>query len=91
MSRIAKPIRKNRQIKYKDIYDKYKRYLIEELNSRKTPTNLSSSTYTIYDDYDNDSSSRTIYEPYQSPYCYCEDPFTKEEIRILRNIFKINI
>lgn len=90
MSRIAKPIRKNRQIKYKDIYDKYKRHLIEELNSRKTPTNLSSSTYTIYDNYENDTSSETICEPYVSPYYYREE-FTKEELRILRNIFKVNI
>jgi hypothetical protein len=64
--------------------------LIEEANARKTPTNLSSASYTIYDNYGNDTSSETIREPYVSPYHYREE-FTKEEIRILKNIFKINI
>lgn len=90
MSCCAKPIRKNRQIKYRNIYDKYKRFLIEEANVRKTPTNSSSASYTIYDNYGNDTSSETIREPYISPYHYMEE-FTKEEIRILKNIFKINI
>ena len=90
MSCCAKPIRKSRQIKYREIYNKYKRFLIEEANARKTPTNLSSPSYTIYDNYENDTSSETIRAPYVSPYHYREE-FTKEEIRILRNIFKINI
>ena len=89
MSCCAKPIRKSRQIKYREIYNKYKRFLIEEANARKTPTNLSSASYTIYDNYENDTSSETIRPPYVSPY-YGEE-FTKEEIRILKNIFKINI
>lgn len=90
MSCCAKPIRKSRQIKYREIYDKYKRFLIEEANARKTPTNLSSVSYTIYDNYGNDTSTETIQEPYVSPYHYREE-FTKEEFRILKNIFKINI
>ena len=90
MSCCAKPIRKSRQIKYREIYNKYKRFLIEDANARKTHTNLSSASYTIYDNYGNDTSSETIREPYVSPYHYREE-FTKEEIRILKNIFKINI
>ena len=90
MSCCAKPIRKSRQIKYREIYNKYKRFLIEDTNARKTPTSLSSASYTIYDNYGNDTSSETIREPYVSPYHYREE-FTKEEIRILKNIFKINI
>ena len=90
MSCCAKPIRKSRQIKYMEIYNKYKRFLIEEANAQKTPTHLSSASYTIYDNYGNDTSSETIREPYVSPYHYREE-FTKEEIRILKNIFKINI
>lgn len=90
MSCYAKPIRKSRQIKYRKIYDKYKRFLIEGANARKTPINLSSASYTIYDNYKNDTSSETIRDPYVSPYHYREE-FTKEEIRILKNIFKINI
>ena len=33
MSCYAKPIRKSRQIKYREIYDKYKRFLIEGANA----------------------------------------------------------
>jgi hypothetical protein len=90
MSCCAKLIRKSRQKKYKKIYDKYKRFLIENENAKKIPTNLSSASYTIYDNYENDTSSETIREPYQPPYHYREE-FTKEDIRILKNIFKINI
>ena len=88
MSCCAKPIRKSRQKKYKEIYDKYKRFLIEEVNARKTPTNLSSASYTIYDNYENDTSSETIRAPYVSPY-HCREEFTKEEIRILKNIYHV--
>lgn len=87
---IAKPIRKSRQKKYREIYNKYKRFLIEEENARKTPPYLSSASYTTYDNYRNDTSSETIREPYVYPYHYREE-FSKEEIRVLKNIYHIII
>lgn len=90
MSCCAKPIRKSRQIKYREIYDKYKRFLIEEQNFKNTSVYLSSSTYTICNNYKNDTSSETIKSPYEPIYHYKEE-FTKEEIRILKNIYHVII
>ena len=87
MSCCAKPIRKSRLKKYREIYDKYKRVMLEEANARNTPTNLSSATYTIYDNYQNDTSSETIGQRYEPIYQGTE--FTKEEIRILKNIYHL--
>jgi hypothetical protein len=83
---IAKPIRKGRQKRYKEIYDKYKRFLIEKQNKNKIPSYLSA-TYTIYDDHSNDTSSETIGNAYTP--IYQETEFTKKEIRILKNIYHI--